>query len=87
MGAAKEAMGGGEAPPHDPAEAEARVREAEAKEGRAVGNGRTTYQVVHTFMRPALVGKLPTSCPRVARKLAKSCPNVVRLLPKSGPET
>ena len=26
MGAAKEAMGGGEAPPHDPAEAEARVR-------------------------------------------------------------
>jgi len=26
MGAAKDAMGGGEAPPHDPAEAEARVR-------------------------------------------------------------
>ena len=25
MGAAKDAMGGGEAPPHDPAEAEARV--------------------------------------------------------------
>ena len=25
MGAAKEAMGGGEAPPHDPAEAEVRV--------------------------------------------------------------
>ena len=26
MGAAKDAMGGGEAPPHDPAEAEVRVR-------------------------------------------------------------
>ena len=26
MGAAKEAMGGGEAPPHDPAEAEVPVR-------------------------------------------------------------
>ena len=37
MGAAKEAMGGGEAPPHDPAEAEAAIN-AEADKAGAAGN-------------------------------------------------
>lgn len=38
MGAAKSAMGGGEAPPHDPAEAEATIN-AEADKAEAAGNG------------------------------------------------
>lgn len=38
MGAAKSAMGGGEAPPHDPAEAEAHIN-AEADKAEAAGNG------------------------------------------------
>ena len=37
MGAAKDAMGGGEAPPHDPAEAEAAIN-AEADKAGAAGN-------------------------------------------------
>ena len=37
MGAAKEAMGGGEAPPYDPAEAEAAIN-AEADKAGAAGN-------------------------------------------------
>ena len=37
MGAAQSAMGGGEAPPHDPAEAEAAIN-AEADKAGAAGN-------------------------------------------------